>query len=310
MNAYTPTALEFIVSYVALVLIVTTAAYLNTRRSVAWLLVIATAVAVIVLSFDQPAGVRMVTVIFPTLTALKAVVMAYSPRVHLRFDRWLTFMWAWPGMRPELFWSNSYRRLPGWWQLVAKGFGFFALGLTTFMGGRALLGAGFDNYGSKLVALIGISLMLHFGFLNVLTGLLRFLGINVMPLFDSPLASRSLREFWGKRWNIAFTEMTNRIVFLPLAGRVGVKAALVLAFAFSGLLHELAISVPAQAGFGLPLIYFLIQGTGILVERFWQKRGHRMNAVTGHVWVTAMLVLPMPLVFHTAFFDGVVRPFI
>jgi len=45
----------------------------------------------------------------------------------------------------------------------------------------------------------------------------------------------------------------------PLARTVGRRRALLAAFGLSGLLHEVAISLPVQAGFGLPTAYFVLQ---------------------------------------------------
>src|SRR2546428_52188 len=65
---------------------------------------------------------------------------------------------------------------------------------------------------SRLVAtallLTGLSLVLHFGLFTIAAGAWRALGVDVGPLFLAPLQSRSLREFWGRRWNLAFSEMT------------------------------------------------------------------------------------------------------
>src|SRR5207248_6050770 len=99
--------------------------------------------------------------------------------------------------------------------------------------------------------LAGLSLLLHFVIFNILAGLWRRAGVACNPLFRAPLRSTSLGEFWGRRWNLAFAEMTAIGVYRPLTGHVGRTAALFVAFLFSGLLHELAITVPVQAAYGL-----------------------------------------------------------
>src|SRR5690606_37647104 len=98
------------------------------------------------------------------------------------------------------------------------------------------------------------------GLLSISAGMWRLSGVNTDHLFKTPVKAKSLTEFWSKRWNLAFSEMTSVAVFRPLKGKVGNTAALMTAFVFSGLLHELAISVPVNSGYGLPLLYFVIQG--------------------------------------------------
>src|ERR1022692_4792814 len=67
----------------------------------------------------------------------------------------------------------------------------------------------------------------------------------------------SIAEFWGRRWNSAFRDLAHPFVFVPAARRWGLVVALWVSFAVSGFAHELVISVPAGAGFGLPTAYFL-----------------------------------------------------
>ena len=104
-----------------------------------------------------------------------------------------------------------------------------------------------------LMALMtGISFAVHFGLFDLLAGLWRYCGADCRKLFRAPFLSRSLTEFWSRRWNVAFSEMTALAVFRPVKARLGGRIAQTAAFLFSGLLHELAISVPVQAGYGMP----------------------------------------------------------
>jgi D-alanyl-lipoteichoic acid acyltransferase DltB (MBOAT superfamily) len=134
--------------------------------------------------------------------------------------------------------------------------------------------------------------------------------VDVHALFRAPLLSRSLAEFWGRRWNLAFSEMTATGVYRPLSAAVGKPPALVVAFLFSGLLHELAISLPVRAGFGLPLLYFAIHGVLMLAERGLERAGRPIyrRAVLGRAWTTFWLVAPLPVLFHRPFLRGVVWP--
>jgi alginate O-acetyltransferase complex protein AlgI len=153
-----------------------------------------------------------------------------------------------------------------------------------------------------VLALVGISLVLHFGLCSLATGQLQSQGYDVRPLFRSPLKSRSVAEFWSQRWNLAFSEMTSLVVYRPLRQSLGARPALWAGFALSGLLHEITISLPVHAGYGLPTLYFLLQALGVTLER-------RINrALTRRVLAIATVVLPLPILFQPEFLRQVVHP--
>jgi alginate O-acetyltransferase complex protein AlgI len=127
--------------------------------------------------------------------------------------------------------------------------------------------------------------------LTFATALLQALGFRARVLFDAPLQSRSLQEFWAQRWNRGFAEMTALCVQRPLGRRLGRSRALLGSFLASGLLHELAISLPVGAGYGLPTCYFVLQGLMIQRER---KQPGRLATLL-------KIALPLPLVFHPWF---------
>jgi alginate O-acetyltransferase complex protein AlgI len=74
----------------------------------------------------------------------------------------------------------------------------------------------------------------------------------------------------------------------------------------------LAISLPVQAGYGLPLLYFCLHGMVVLLERRvdWLKRFLLYRPWLAHVWTLGWLLLPLPLLFHPYFLKGVVWPLI
>lgn len=95
----------------------------------------------------------------------------------------------------------------------------------------------------------------------------RNIGVQAPPLMNRPLASTSVSEFWGRRWNAAFRDLTYRFLFRPCTSRFGPRWGILVGFLFSGAVHELVISVPAQGGYGGPTIFFAIQGTAMMIER-------------------------------------------
>ena len=127
---------------------------------------------------------------------------------------------------------------------------------------------------------------------------------------DWPLASISLSDFWGRRWNRAFRDLTLRFLFRPLTPRLGPRAALLVVFVFSGLVHDLAISFPAAAGYGGPTLYFVVQGVALLDER--SAIGRRLGLTSGwrgRLFAAGVLVIPACLLFHPPFVQAVIIPF-
>lgn len=160
-------------------------------------------------------------------------------------------------------------------------------------------------------ALTGIALILHFGTFHLLALWWQQSGRAVVPIMNAPARATSLTDFWSRRWNLAFRDYAHFALFTPLARRMSPAAAVMIGYLFSGLLHELAISVPAAAGYGLPTLYFVIQGAAILCER--RLRRHRLfskSAMAGWLWTMAVTAGPACLLFHSPFLHRVVIPLV
>jgi len=122
-----------------------------------------------------------------------------------------------------------------------------------------------------------MSLAFHFGVLRLLTGFWRMQGFPVRVLFRNPLVMCGFRDFWGKRWNLAYSQMMARTVKKPLTPLIGEKWSMFVVFVFSGLVHELAITVPVGSGYGLPTAFFIVHGVFLgryLSKYFIQKGWH------------------------------------
>jgi Membrane bound O-acyl transferase family len=128
---------------------------------------------------------------------------------------------------------------------------------------------------------------------------------------NAPLLAQSVSEFWRRRWNTAFRDLTYRFLFRPLNARFGPRTALIAGFVFSGLVHELAISIPAGGGYGGPTLFFVLQVPTIFLER--SRLGHAIGLGQGwRGWLLAALVLIVPagLLFHPPFIRNLVLPFL
>jgi hypothetical protein len=95
--------------------------------------------------------------------------------------------------------------------------------------------------------------------------------------------------------------MLREVLFLPPARRIGAAAALFAVFLYSGLMHE-NFSVAARSGYGLPLLYFAIQGIGTFLEsRSAVRRALKKRPWLGRLWTAAVVLGPCWLLFHESF---------
>ena len=154
-------------------------------------------------------------------------------------------------------------------------------------------------------AMTGLVLLLHFGAFHLLALLWRRAGVDAGPIMREPARAASLADFWGARWNLGFHRLAHDLVFRPLRRPLGPAGATLATFAASGLVHDLVISVPAGAGYGLPTAYFVAQGLGVLLERsaVWRR-------FKGRAFTAAVLLAPLPWLFHGPFVRAVALPFL
>lgn len=278
-------------------------------RTLGWAMAIVTVFISTIITSQEPALYRMIAIVSLQLLSMKALVAVevYSGKNNLSFIQWCAFSLGWFGMRPVLF-ENLPSKSLLYFDLVIKGLSRIIIGLLLIY--LSVLAEALPIYFlSELLLLAGLSLILHFGILNLATALWRSMGVDVRELFRSPFKSTSLKEFWGKRWNIAFSEMTALIAYRPLKNKVTPTAAMLISFLLSGALHEIAISFPVKSGYGLPFLYFFIHGTLMYAEdRSSMVKRIISNKVFSHVWVLGWLILPMPLLFHTKFIELVLKP--
>lgn len=221
------------------------------------------------------------------------------------------YLFAWPGMDAAAFLRVTAKPVPR----VSLAEWCFACG--KFVAGLMLLWFAVPEFGrfdtalAGVVGLLGIAFSLHFGLFHVLSCVWRQMNVMAVPIMNRPLSSHSLTEFWGRRWNLAFRDLTHRFLFLPLLARCGAVGALLVGFVVSGLIHDLVISWPAGGGYGLPTIYFALQGFGIVLERSaWGRRLGLRQGLPGRLFCIACIGLTSPLLFHQAFLERVVVPFL
>jgi len=220
---------------------------------------------------------------------------------------WLT---AWPGLNAASFFETGTkppRPTSREWTAAAT---------NTLLGGALIICVAprlveVNDLAGGWAAMIGIIFLFHFGSLHLVALAWRRIGRNVSPIMNAPVMATSLSEFWSRRWNIAFRDFSQVCVFRPVAKKWNATAAMWVGFAFSGLVHELAISVPAGAGFGLPMGYFLLQGVGVSVERHAARRGLPVRGgMCGWLYAALFTVPAAFWLFHPPFVRNVVLPLI
>ena len=224
---------------------------------------------------------------------------------------WRSFAYlaAWPGMDAETFLDAEQKSLrpqvDEWlWAVSKTAFGAALIwGVARSMPAPWLLARGW-------LGLFGLVLLLHFGIFHLIALFWQTRGVDAQPIMAKPILSRTLSEFWGKRWNLGFRQLAYDLVFRPLHKRIGVAGASLLVFMISGLIHDLVISLPARGGYGLPTAYFVVQGLGVTLER--STLGRRMGLQRGFSgWIFMFVAAAGPAfwLFHPAFVTRVILPF-
>ncbi len=249
---------------------------------------------------------RMTVIIGTTLVAMKVLTLAFARAEGVVLGRRATVeFFGWPGMRPTVFAKRRVVDVRAAAEIATKGARALLIGGVLFVCARMIAVSPMEQTIKQVIvtaiAMPSLSLMLHFGLFDIVAGFYRLRGVPVDRLFRAPLRARSLGEFWSRRWNIGFSEMIALVVHRPLRKSAGEDVALAGSFLASGLLHELAISVPVGAGYGRPTAYFLLHGALVAIER-------RMAQPPGYLWTIFWLAAPMPLLFHPPFLRGVIWP--
>lgn len=276
-----------------------------------WGPVILLPVAVMILTpADWPRWVFMWLLSFVIFVGCKWLTWRRTPAPGAQWWQHAGYLFAWPGLDAKAFLSSE--RLPELDRSPAGEWGFAVIKL--LIGGTLFwFVAGWISEDKRIlsgwIGMVGLILLLHFGTFHLLSCAWKSVGIDARPLMNHPLASVSLGEFWGRRWNTAFRDLTHRFLFRPLNSRLGSRAILA-GFVFSGIIHDLVISVPAGGGYGWPTFFFGTQGVAILIER--SRSGRAIGL--GRGWrgrLFAMLVLTLPAygLFHPPFVRNIMVPF-
>ncbi len=175
-----------------------------------------------------------------------------------------------------------------------------AVGLPLFIGGWAAI-----HYGSHLLS--GVPrLLVRWGAgavfmyvaveVTVAAVIIAYglLGIDPRPLHDDPILSKTISEFWNRRWNRAVHHFLKYSVFAPVARRGHIELGLALTFVVSAFIH-FAFMLPAVGLYwaGMMASFFLLQIPFVWAER--ALRVARWPSALSRTWTLTLLLVSSPL---------------
>jgi hypothetical protein len=250
----------------------------------------------------------MWTLAFAIFAGCKWLTWCQADKRVQAWRNW-AYLFLWPGLNAKEFLGGQVLvRRPGLLSWVV------ASAKTLFGGTLLWIIARHALPVSDLLAgwfgLLGLVFLLHFGTFHLFALIWQSSGVDAQPLMHAPILAASLADFWGKRWNSAFSDLARGNILKRAGRRLGVSGTMLLVFAASGFVHELVISVPAGAGYGLPTLYFILQGTGLLFERSRTGRSLGLqHGLTGWCFTVLVAAVPAFWLFHPPFVLRVMIPF-
>lgn len=153
------------------------------------------------------------------------------------------------------------------------------------------------------VASLSYTFQIYFdfsGYTDMAIGSALLFNIVLPQNFDSPYKAASVREFW-RRWHMTLSRFLRDYVYIPLGGNRNGDArtcmSIVATFFLGGLWHG--------AGWTF-VIWGLLHGAALVVERLWGKLGIKMNRLVA--WFLTFNFICITWVFFRAKdLDGAVR---
>ncbi|XP_048553868.1 probable long-chain-alcohol O-fatty-acyltransferase 5 [Triticum urartu] len=100
------------------------------------------------------------------------------------------------------------------------------------------------------------------------------LGMETEPQFDRPYLASSLRDFWGRRWNLMVSAILRPSVYDPVRACAGPAAGVLASFAVSGAMHEAMVcylSLRWPPGGGMAA-FFALHGACCVAEGWCARR--------------------------------------
>jgi hypothetical protein len=122
----------------------------------------------------------------------------------------------------------------------------------------------------------------------------RCCGLKPPKLHDHPILSRSVTEFWGRRWNRVVGSWLFASFYRPLAARGRPHLGTLAAFTASALLHLYFTWVAVGLEHGLTMAaFFVVQVPLMFLEERWEQR--RWRSPIRRAWTFGWLCVTSPL---------------
>jgi alginate O-acetyltransferase complex protein AlgI len=277
-----------------------------------WLPVLLMTFGAVAIQQWLPAWAFMWTLAATMFFGLKWLTLRHALRRGLTACLWrkLSYLFLWIGMNAKEFLSTgrteSKSRPVEWGIAFAK----TALGVALLWAIVPLLSPSRPLL-VGWTGMAGLIFLMHFGAFHLLSLVWRSAGFAAPAIMRNPVGATSLSDFWSDRWNLAFRDAAHVLVFRPLRARLGASGAMFVVFLASGLIHDFVISLPAGGGFGLPTMYFVVQGAGVWFERsFLGKKLGLQNGIRARVFALTIVAAPVFWLFHPMFVERVMLPFL
>ncbi|CAM0914181.1 unnamed protein product [Alopecurus aequalis] len=98
------------------------------------------------------------------------------------------------------------------------------------------------------------------------------LGMEMDPQVDRPYLASSLRDFWGRRWNLMVPAILRPSVYGPVRARFGAGAGVLASFVVSGLMHDLIYYyMMRRPPSGAITAFFVLHGACTVAEAWWRR---------------------------------------
>ena len=119
-------------------------------------------------------------------------------------------------------------------------------------------------------------------------------GYSLPLMHRTPIAARSVGEFWGQRWNLIVSAWLRTYIFWPLARRRCAGIGILCSFLVSGALHgwPMLVALGTSAAF-TTVGFFVIQGVFIMAEN--RLRIHTWPIALARAWTLLILLASSPL---------------
>jgi hypothetical protein len=119
-------------------------------------------------------------------------------------------------------------------------------------------------------------------------------GYSLPLLHRTPVAARSVGEFWGQRWNMIVSAWLRTFIFRPLARRRGAGVGVLGSFLVSGALHgwPILVALGTSSAFSM-VLFFVIQGVFVLAES--RLSIHTWPVTMARTWTLVILLASSPL---------------